>query len=69
MAVMSKYEVIDRYKKIVPGRVKGVNLRKMTKQELIHKLQNAEGFTPCYKGSFAKVCGQTDCAWHNECTK
>ena len=69
MTTMTKYEVISRYKVIVPKREKGVNLRKLTKKDLIHKLQMAEGNTQCYKGSFASHCGQTDCVWYKECVK
>lgn len=66
---IKKQDVIAKYKKLVPQKVKGVNVKKMNKTELIHKLQVAEGHTPCYKGSFAKQCGQTDCLWYKECTK
>lgn len=41
---------------------------KMKKTELIHAIQKAEGFTPCY-GRSNGSCPWTQCCWRSDCFK
>jgi hypothetical protein len=66
---MQVNEIIKKYKAMQPQKKRGLNLNKMTKKELIHLVQKAEGNQSCFKGEFSKRCGHTDCCWYNECRK
>jgi len=45
---------------IIPG--------KMKKAEIIHAIQQAEGYTPCF-GTSNGQCSQTDCCFIQDCLK
>ena len=45
---------------IIPG--------KMKKPELIHAIQVAEGYTPCF-GKSGGHCSHTDCCFMDDCLK
>lgn len=44
----------------------GVNPRGLSKAELIHAIQRAEGNFDCY-GTATHWCDQPDCLWRHEC--
>jgi hypothetical protein len=46
----------------------GINPGKMNKTELIHTVQVAEGYSPCY-GKSNGQCPYTDCCFRTECLK
>ena len=46
----------------------GINPGKMKKTELIHSIQAAEGYTPCF-GSSNGQCPYTDCCFMKDCLK
>ena len=46
----------------------GVEPGKMKKRELIHAVQKAEGYTPCY-GHFGDGCPYADCCFRSDCIK
>jgi hypothetical protein len=60
-------EIIRKHRDILPMRKVGINIYRKTKSELIHMIQEKEGNSPCYKGSYSSVCGQRDCCWFNDC--
>ena len=46
----------------------GINPGKMKKTELIHAIQTAEGYTPCFGHSNGQ-CTNTDCCFMKDCLK
>jgi hypothetical protein len=50
------------------ARTLGIRPGKMKKAELIHAIQTAEGFTPCY-GRSTGACPWTECCWRGDCFK
>ena len=44
----------------------GIQPGKMKKAELIHAIQKAEGFTPCF-GMAGATCPYLDCCWRDDC--
>lgn len=46
----------------------GVNPGGMKKTELIHAIQRAEGYTPCY-GTTDGTCSWTECCFRQDCLK
>jgi hypothetical protein len=44
----------------------GINPEKMEKTELIHTIQKAEGFTPCF-GTTNGYCPQEACCFRGDC--
>lgn len=46
----------------------GITPGKMKKAELIHAIQQAEGYTPCFGRSNGK-CPYTDCCFMKDCLK
>lgn len=46
----------------------GINPGKMKKTELIHLIQETEGYTPCF-GTSNGQCSQTDCCFMQDCFK
>jgi hypothetical protein len=46
----------------------GLNPGKMNKTEIIHTIQAAEGYSPCYGRSNGQ-CPQTNCCWRADCLK
>ena len=46
----------------------GVTSGKMKKAELIHSIQEAEGYTPCF-GTSNGECQYTDCCFMPDCLK
>jgi hypothetical protein len=44
----------------------GINPEKMKKTELIHTIQKAEGFTPCF-GTTNGYCPQEACCFRDDC--
>jgi len=46
----------------------GLTPGKMKKTELIHAIQKAEGYTPCF-GTSNGQCSQTDCCFIHDCLK
>ena len=46
----------------------GVTTGNLKKAELIHVMQVAEGFTPCF-GRSNGVCSNTDCCFMTDCLK
>jgi hypothetical protein len=44
----------------------GINPNKMKKQELIHSIQKAEGYTPCF-GKSNGQCPYIDCCFMDDC--
>ena len=46
----------------------GVTPGKMKKAELIHAIQRAEGYTPCFGRSNGQ-CPYTDCCFMKDCLK
>ncbi|MHC4070270.1 MAG: hypothetical protein ACYSR8_11990 [Planctomycetota bacterium] len=46
----------------------GINPGKMKKPELIHNIQVAEGYSPCY-GTSGSHCDYTDCCFIQDCLK
>jgi len=46
----------------------GINPGKMKKDELIHAIQRAEGYTACF-GRSEGYCPNTDCCFMQDCLK
>ncbi|MGD8786624.1 MAG: hypothetical protein PVJ60_04300 [Phycisphaerales bacterium] len=46
----------------------GITPGKMNKPDLIHAIQAAEGYTPCYGWSNGQ-CDNTDCCFMTDCLK
>lgn len=46
----------------------GITPGKMSKTELIHAIQTAEGYTPCFGRSNGQ-CANTDCCFMKDCLK
>lgn len=44
----------------------GISNQKMSKEEMIHAIQSAEGNYPCF-GTADKYCDQDECLWRDEC--
>ena len=44
----------------------GIDPEKMKKAELIHAIQKAEGYTPCF-GTSDGNCPYLDCCWREDC--
>lgn len=57
-------KIIELKKKAKPL---GINPGKMKKQELIHSIQKAEGYTPCFGKSNNGQCPYTDCCFMDDC--
>jgi hypothetical protein len=51
------------------ARKMGIRPGKMTKGELIHTIQTTEGNPACYNTGQAVTCGQSDCAWRDDCDR
>jgi hypothetical protein len=41
------------------------NFSKLNKTDLVHRIQIAEGYTPCYGST--SVCSQTQCLFRSSC--
>ena len=69
---MPSAEVIERRLKMPEIRAKakslGITPGRMKKAELIHSIQLAEGFTPCY-GSSGGQCPYVECCFRADCLK
>jgi len=69
---MSVVNVLEKSMKMPEIRKKAKNLGiapgKMKKAELIHTIQEAEGYTPCY-GRSNSQCPYTDCCFIQDCIK
>jgi len=50
------------------ARALGITPGKMKKPELIHSMQIAEGYTPCFGRSDGQ-CANTDCCFIKDCLK
>ena len=48
---------------------KGVKNPAENKADLIHQIQQAEGYTACYATDAAEKCNQTSCTWRSDCLK
>ena len=46
----------------------GIDAGKMKKEELIHSIQRAEGFTACF-GKSNNQCQYTECCFREDCFK
>ena len=46
----------------------GIQTGKMKKTEVIHAIQNAEHYTPCY-GTTNGQCSQLECCFRGDCLK
>jgi len=46
----------------------GITPGKMVKAELVHAIQQAEGYTPCF-GRSTGDCAYTDCCFREDCFK
>jgi len=46
----------------------GINCGKMKKADLVHAVQRAENYTPCY-GTSNGQCPYTDCCFIQDCLK
>ncbi|HTG82987.1 MAG TPA: SAP domain-containing protein [Geobacteraceae bacterium] len=46
---------------------KGVVAGKLNKGDLIRAIQTKEGNEACFDTGKAKVCGQTECLWRDDC--
>jgi hypothetical protein len=44
----------------------GIDPEKMKKADLIHAIQKAEGYTPCF-GKSDGNCPYLDCCWRDDC--
>jgi len=44
----------------------GITLNNKGKIELIHEIQQKEGYTPCF-GQSQRKCLHTDCCWKQDC--
>lgn len=56
---MTDIQAIAKERGIPPGR--------LTKADLIHSLQQAEGNIACFQTGQADSCGQGDCLWRKIC--
>jgi hypothetical protein len=52
----------------IKAKALGIDGGKMKKTELVHAIQKAEGFTPCY-GRSNGSCPWTQCCWRSDCFK
>jgi len=52
----------------IKAKALGIDAGKMKKAELVHAIQKAEGFTPCY-GRSNGSCPWTQCCWRSDCFK
>jgi len=52
----------------VKAKALGINPGKMKKAELIHAIQQTEGYTPCFGRSNGR-CPYTDCCFMKDCLK
>lgn len=52
----------------IKARALGLTPGRMKKADLIHTIQTAEGYTPCF-GHSRGSCGYTDCCFMNDCLK
>jgi len=52
----------------VKAKALGITPGKMKKAELIHAIQQAEGYTPCFGRSNGQ-CPYTDCCFMTDCLK
>ncbi len=46
----------------------GIKPGKMKKTDLIHKIQKAEGYEPCF-GRSGGTCSHVDCSFFTDCMK
>jgi hypothetical protein len=46
----------------------GINATNMKKTDMVHAIQQAEGYSPCY-GSTNGTCQWTECCFRNDCLK
>ncbi len=77
---MKKFGLNNRYKKMkgkilmknseIRNKAKalGIEPGNMSKKELIHAIQKAENYTPCY-GTSDGNCIYTDCCFREDCLK
>lgn len=69
---MAPVKVLEKFLKMPEVRKKakdlGITPGKMKKTELIHAIQIAEGFTPCF-GKSGGQCEYTDCCFMQDCFK
>jgi hypothetical protein len=52
----------------IKAKALGIEGGKMKKIQLVHAIQKAEGFTPCY-GRSNGSCPWTQCCWRTDCFK
>ena len=52
----------------IKAKALGIDASKMKKVELVHAIQKAEGFSPCY-GRSNGSCPWTQCCWRSDCFK
>ncbi|ACD97134.1 hypothetical protein [Trichlorobacter lovleyi] len=46
---------------------RGIKAGRLSKAELIHSIQHAEGNQSCFGTGSSAVCGQIDCLWREDC--
>lgn len=45
----------------------GINPGRMKKAELVRTIQKLENNEPCFETGKAKICGQPECLWREDC--
>jgi len=50
------------------GKLLGIRPGKMKKAEVVHSIQEAEGYRPCF-GTSGGECNNTDCCFMKDCLK
>ncbi len=45
----------------------GVKTSRVTKAEIIRRIQTSEGNFPCFGTAAAGICDQPDCLWREDC--
>ncbi|MCK4951884.1 MAG: SAP domain-containing protein [Gammaproteobacteria bacterium] len=48
---------------------KGITLGKLSKVNLVRRIQRKEGNFDCYGTAFSGECDQQDCCWREDCLK
>lgn len=49
------------------ARERGIRPGRLGKVDLVRKLQQAEGYSPCFETRQAQACGQSACLWRKSC--
>ncbi len=48
---------------------RGISLpAKVTKQDAVRTIQQAEGNNPCFNTKYRESCGQDKCLWRKDCS-